>query len=60
MDGEELKEPGDLAGRECKVSCELRQVWLMTAQCGLLVEVADVMLKDSTNERCPFSNLASD
>ena len=57
--GEVLKEPGELAGRDCKVRCELRQVWLMTGQCGLLVEVTDLMLKDSGNERCPFSNLAS-
>ena len=27
---EELAEPGDLAGRECKVRCELRQVWVMS------------------------------
>ena len=57
--GEVLKEPGELAGRECKVRCELRQVWLMTGQCGLLVEVTDLMLRESSNERCPFSNLAS-
>eukprot|EP00439_Symbiodinium_sp_Y106_P032170 s7695_g3.t2 len=49
--GEVLKEAGELAGRDCKVRCELRQVWLMTGQCGLLVEVTDLMLKDSDNER---------
>ena len=53
-----LKEVGELAGGECKVRCELRQVWLMTGQCGLLVEITDLMLKDSSNEQCPFSNLA--
>ena len=58
--GEVLKEPGELAGRECKVRCELRLVWLMTGQCGLLVEVTDLMLRESSNERCPFSSLASD
>ena len=57
--GEELKEPGDLAGRECRVKCELRQVWLMTGQSGLLIEVTDLMLKEPGNQRCPFSNLAS-
>ena len=43
---EELAEPGDLAGRECKVRCELRQVWVMSNQCGLLLEVTDLQLKD--------------
>ena len=57
--GEKLEDPGDLTGRECKVRCELRQVWLMTAQCGLLVEVTDLMLKEPSSQRCPFSNLAS-
>ena len=52
--GEVPKEPGELAGRECKVRCELRQVWLMTGQ---EAEVTDPMLKDSRNEPCPFSNL---
>ena len=42
---EELAEPGDLAGRECKVRCELRQVWVMSNQCGLLLEVTDLQLK---------------
>ena len=53
---EELAEPGDLAGRECKVRCELRQVWVMSNQCGLLLEVTDLQLKDyeAAGPVCPF------
>ena len=54
--GEVLKEVGELAGRECRVRCELRQVWLMTGQCGLLVEVTDLMLKEPSSLRCPFAS----
>ena len=42
---EELAEPGNLAGRECRVRCELRQIWLTSNQCGLLLEVTDLQLK---------------
>ena len=48
---EELAEPGDLAGRECKVRCELRQVWVMSNQCGLLLEVTDLQLKEGLRGR---------
>ena len=53
---EELAEPGDLAGRECKVRCELRQVWVMSNQCGLLLEVTDLQLKayEAAGPVCPF------
>ena len=37
--GQPLHEPGDLTNRECKVRPELRQVWMMSGQCGLLIEV---------------------
>ena len=52
---EELAEPGDLAGRECKVRCELRQVWVMSNQCGLLLEVTDLQLKayEAAGPVCP-------
>ena len=50
---EQLAEPGDLAGRECKVRCELRQVWVMSNQCGLL-EVTDLQLKHYAGPVCPF------
>ena len=53
---EELAEPGNLAGRECRVRCELRQIWLMSNQCGLLLEVTDLQLKDyeAAGPACPF------
>ena len=40
--GEVVKDPGNLAGRECKVKREQRQLWLMTNTCGVLVEVTDI------------------
>ncbi|CAE7913387.1 pfh1 [Symbiodinium necroappetens] len=49
-----LEEPGNLAGRECKLRAELKQVWLMSGQCGLLVEVTDLMLKEELPRQCPF------
>ena len=49
-----LEEPGDLASRECKVRAELKQVWLMSGQCGLLLEVTDLMLKEQLPQQCPF------
>jgi len=45
-----LQDPVDLAGRGCKVRCELSSV----------VEVTHLMLKDSNKERCLFSGRASD
>ena len=53
-DQQPLQELGDLTNRECKLRAELRQVWLMSGQCGLLIEVTDVMLKDEEPQRCPF------
>ena len=52
--GEVVKDPGNLAGRECKVKCELRQLWLMTNACGVLFEVTDLMLKEPVALMCPF------
>ena len=52
--GQPLSEMGDLTNRECKVRAELKQVWMMSGQCGLLVEVTDLMLKEEEPQRCPF------
>ena len=52
--GQPLPEMGDLTSRECKVRAELKQVWMMSGQCGLLVEVTDLMLKEEEPQRCPF------
>ena len=49
-----LHELGDLTNRQCKVRAELKQVWMMSGQCGLLIEVTDLMLKDEEPQRCPF------
>ena len=47
---EELAEPGN------RVRCELRQIWLMSNQCGLLLEVTDLQLKtyEAAGPACPF------
>ena len=42
-----------MAGRECKLRAELKQVWLMSGQCGLLVEVTDLMLRKSCRGSAP-------
>ena len=52
--GQPLQEPGDLTNRECKVRAKLKQVWMMSGQCGLLVEATDFMLKEEEPQRCPF------
>ena len=49
-----LQEMGDLTNRECKVRAELKQVWLMSGQRGLLVEVAGLLLREEEPQRCPF------
>ncbi|CAE7547017.1 unnamed protein product [Symbiodinium natans] len=46
-EGYPLQEPGDLAGRSARVRLELRQVWVMNPQCGLLLEVTDLQLQES-------------
>ena len=45
-----------LQGCLCKVHVELRQVWLMSSQCGVLAEVTDVMLQhcEPPEPQCPF------
>ncbi|CAE7816459.1 pfh1 [Symbiodinium microadriaticum] len=48
------QELGDLTNRECQLRAELKQVWLMSGQCGLLIEVTDLMLRDEEPLRCPF------
>ena len=55
-EGQPLESPGDLAGRLAKVRVELRQVWLMSPQCGLLLEVTDLQLREAAARQaeCPF------
>ncbi|OLP72368.1 hypothetical protein AK812_SmicGene48212 [Symbiodinium microadriaticum] len=55
--GEEIpRQPLDLQGCHCKLRVELRQVWLMTSQCGVLAEITDVMLQQQEPPKpsCPF------
>ena len=49
-----LEEVRDLSNRTCKLRAELKQVWMMSGQCGLLIEVTDLMLRDEEPQRCPF------
>ena len=52
--GQPLQEMGDLTNRECKARAQLKQVWLMSGQCGLLIEVTDLLLKEAEAHQCPF------
>ena len=55
--GEESpQQPLDLQGCHCRLRVELRQVWLMTSQCGVLAEITDVMLQQQEPPKpsCPF------
>ena len=55
--GEEIpRQPLDLQGCHCRLRVELRQVWLMTSQCGVLAEITDVMLQQQEPPKpsCPF------
>ena len=49
-----LEEVRDLRNRMCKLRTELKQVWMMSGQRGLLIEVTDLMLRDEEPQRCPF------
>ena len=51
-----IEEPGDLAGRSARTRLELRQLWSMPPQCGLMIEVTDLQLEGSAvaPETCPF------
>ena len=55
-DGEPIQEPGDLAGRSARARLELRQLWSMPPQCGLMVAVTDLQLEEPTAVAavCPF------
>ena len=56
-EGEELPtQQWDLQGCLCKVHVELRQIWLMSSQCGVLAEVTDVMLQQCEAPKVPLLN----
>ena len=48
-----LERPTELRGRKALVAVEVRQLWIMGQQCGLLMEVKDVKLQDAAQE-CPL------
>ena len=48
-----LEEVRDLSNRMCKLRAELKQVWMMSGQCGLLIEVTDLMLRDEEPRGAP-------
>ena len=39
-------EGGPRAGRSARARVELRQIWLMPPQCGLLLEITDLQLEE--------------
>ena len=56
-EGEEIPQQRcDLQGCHCRLRVELRQVWLMSSQCGVLAEITDVMLQQQEPPKpsCPF------
>ena len=56
-EGEEIPQQRcDLQGCHCRLRVELRQVWLMSSQCGVLAEITDVMLQEQEPPKpsCPF------
>ena len=54
-DGNRLQEsPAELRGRKALVAVEVRQLWIMGQQCGLLMEAKDLKLQDATPQVCPL------
>ena len=54
-DGNRLKEsPAELRGRKALVAVEVRQLWIMGSQCGLLMEAHDLKLQDAAPQVCPL------
>ena len=45
--------PGNLRGRRILAAVQLRQLWVMNQQCGLLLELRDVKLDEGVEE-CPL------
>ena len=46
--------PAELRGRKALVAIEVRQLWIMGQQCGLLMEVRDIKLQDASPQQCPL------
>ena len=52
-DGNRLREPpAELRGCKALVAVEVRQLWIMGQQCGLLMEAKDLKLQDAAPQEC--------
>ena len=49
-----ISPPVELRGRKALVAIEVRQLWIMGQQCGLLMEARDVKLQDASPQQCPL------
>ena len=49
-----ISPPAELRGRKALVAIEVRQLWIMGQQCGLLMEARDVKLQDASPQQCPL------
>ncbi|CAE7731333.1 unnamed protein product [Symbiodinium microadriaticum] len=49
-----MNPPAELKGRKALVAVEVRQLWIMGQQCGLLMEVRDIKLQDASPQQCPL------
>ena len=46
--------PAELRGRKALLTIEVRQLWIMGHQCGLLMEARDIKLQDASSPECPL------
>ena len=46
--------PAELRGRKALLTIEVRQLWIMGQQCGLLMEARDIKLQDASPPECPL------
>ena len=49
-----ISPPAELRGRKALVAIEVRQLWIMGQQRGLLMEARDVKLQDASPQQCPL------
>ena len=46
--------PAELRGRKALLTIEVRQLWIMGQQCGLLMEARDIKLQGASSPECPL------
>ena len=49
-----MNPPAELRARRALVAIEVRQLWIMGQQCGLLMEARDIKLQDASSQECPL------